>query len=106
MTGVEMIAAERQRQIEEEGWTEEHDAQYTWGTLATAGAVYALPGPIREQRILDRSLRRILWPFGEEWWKPSDMGEEPAIRRVRELVKAGALIAAEIDKITKEAWRP
>jgi len=36
-----------------------------------------------------------LWPWGSEWWKPS---KDP----IRDLVKAGALIAAEIDRLQKE----
>lgn len=38
--------------------------------------------------------RRYSWPWDEEWWKPS---EDP----VRNLVKAGALIAAEIDRLQR-----
>lgn len=36
MTGIERIAAERRRQIGEEGWTPEHDAQHVNGELAEA----------------------------------------------------------------------
>jgi hypothetical protein len=31
------------------------------------------------------------WPWSFEWWKPKD--------RIRNLVRAGALIAAEIDRL-------
>jgi hypothetical protein len=34
------------------------------------------------------------WPWAERFWKPTPDD------RVRELVKAGALIAAEIDRLT------
>ena len=40
-TGVELIAQERERQIEKEGWTAEHDADHTEGQLAKAAACYA-----------------------------------------------------------------
>lgn len=82
--GVELIAAERKRQIEEEGWTAEHDAQHTNESLSIAAACYALPTNLRFAIM-------HLWPWDRKWWKPS-------IDRIKELVKAGALIAAEIDK--------
>ncbi len=40
-TGVELIAAERQRQMTAEGWTHEHDDEHDDGSLATAAACYA-----------------------------------------------------------------
>jgi len=43
-------------------------------------------------------LMENLWPWGKEWWKPSD--------RRRDLVKAGALIAAEIDRLDRAKSKP
>ena len=87
MTGAALIAEERQRQIEVEGYTLEHDAAH-WESLdlVRAAVVYALPEPLRGKHF-------SLWPWDEEYWKPTPND------RVRELVKAGALIAAEIDRI-------
>jgi hypothetical protein len=34
------------------------------------------------------------WPWDEKWWKPST-------NPIRNLVKAGALIAAEIDRLQR-----
>lgn len=86
--GVKLIAAERQRQVQEEGWTPEHDDEHAGGQLAVAGAVYAFPhAPTGVPSI---------WPFQTWWWKPTPDD------RVRELVKAGALIAAEIDRLLRE----
>lgn len=82
--GAEMIAAERQRQIEEEGWTPEHDAQHTNGELADAAAAYALTDQWD-------NIKHNVWPWAPQWWKPKD--------RIRDLVRAGALIAAEIDRL-------
>lgn len=100
-TGIELIAEERQRQIEQEGWTIEHDAKHTTGQLAYAAACYALPNDvinIHEDRGIFISIKRwILFPFGIEWWKPRQ-NNHPG-QRVRELAKAGALIAAEIDRL-------
>ena len=39
------------------------------------------------------------WPWAKKWWKPSD---DP----VRNLVKAGALIAAEIDRLESLKAKP
>lgn len=102
LTGVQMIAAERQRQIVEECWTAEHDSWHSDGELALAGACYAMADKERALCITQKveansvnhtSLFALLWPFAEEWWNPSPHD------RVRELVKAGALIAAEIDRL-------
>lgn len=84
--GADLIAAERRRQVEAEGWTPEHDAEHASDDLATAAACYALP----EWR---RSHYSLPWPWDMQWWKPTPDD------RVRELVKAGALIAAEIDRL-------
>ena len=88
-TGVELIAEERERQINGEGYTAEHDAQHTDGSMATAGAAYALH--LRGAGVFSTPL---IWPWEREAWKPSD---DP----IRNLQKAGALIAAEIDRRQK-----
>lgn len=95
MSGVDLIAAERQRQIEQEGWSVEHDEGHRKGELAIAAAVYVMPEPMRENTILGRSLQHIFWPWDTRWWKPSPKD------RVRELTKAGALVAAEIDRLQR-----
>lgn len=50
LTGVELIAEERKRQIEAEGWTPQHDAQHKADELAIAAACYALPQHKRKYR--------------------------------------------------------
>jgi hypothetical protein len=90
MTGIELIAAERKRQIKEEGWTAEHDDQHKDGELAKAAASYAYP---HEGGFFSR--RAALWPWADEWYKPNPDN------RIRELEKAGALIAAEIDRLLR-----
>ena len=88
MTGIEAIAAERQRQIEEEGWTPEHDDKHGEAVLARAAACYAVYG----SRIT--TVRPpTWWPFNAIWWKPKN--------RRADLVRAGALIAAEIDRLDR-----
>ena len=96
--GIERIRAERHRQMTYEGWTEEHDREHHFGELALAAACYALPS---QNRQITRLGIPVLWPWHEDWWKPaaSQSGYEG---RLRELEKAGALIAAEIDRIRAE----
>lgn len=99
-TGIELIADERTRQIEVEGWTPEHDAEHVTGCLAVAGASYALSmaaevgGEHERWRDVYRDQAERVWPFDAEWRKVSS---DP----IRNLVKAGALIAAEIDRIQR-----
>jgi hypothetical protein len=106
-SGVELIAAERARQVEVEGWTPEHDAKHAGESLAMAACCYVLPTSMRKYQrraILepfqapDRGDRTravpVLWPWHPNHWKPTE-------DRVRDLVKAGALIAAEIDRLQR-----
>lgn len=93
MTGVELIAAERQRQIEVEGWTAQHDDDHDMGEMAAAAICYATTAVDNEIRSLEGS-DTDWWPWEMSWWKPS---EDP----IRNLVKAGALIAAEIDRLQR-----
>ena len=87
--GAALIAAERQRQLSDEGWTPEHDAEWVNGELASAAICYA-------RSVVDGYVTPFLanapigWPWHEDWWKPSN--------DLRNLVRAGALIAAEIDR--------
>lgn len=102
LRGADRIAAERQRQIEREGWSKEHDQEHPWGALALAGACYAMLGGIRDKRLLNGpTLRELLWPWEERWWKPAKNAS--FAERLRELEKAGALIAAEIDRLLDDA---
>lgn len=96
-TAINDIAAERQRQIESEGWTPEHDDEHN-GDLAKAAACYAAPQSVfwpREGEGLSASHPALIWPWERDWWKPAD--------RRRELVKAGALIVAEIERLDRIA---
>lgn len=88
--GIARIAAERRRQVEREGWTSEHDDTHTDGALAVCASIYATPPNQREN---DEQSVPWGWPFNCCDWKPGD--------RIRELEKAGALIAAEIDRLLR-----
>jgi hypothetical protein len=92
------VLAERKRQISDEGWTPEHDDAYQAGDLANAAACYAMTDPV-----LDTDQPgRVDWPYAPQdwpwpaiWWKPTN--------RRRDLVKAGALILAEIERLDRAA---
>lgn len=93
MSGAELIAAERQRQIEVEGWTPEHDDLNDNGEMAVAAACYAantLPVNVTVD-----GLDAFPWS-----WCDDKRGKHS---RLRELVIAGALIAAEIDRLQRSA---
>lgn len=98
-TGIELIAAERQRQIDEEGYTAEHD-DYCFGQgLAMAAGCYVDHVVNQSWHYANGEIEEYTkaecpgnWPaaWDEAHWKPKDP--------LRDLVRAGALIAAEIDR--------
>jgi hypothetical protein len=98
--GVLRIAEERKRQIQEEGWDAEHDAGHTHQELAWAAVCYAAPDPVFV--MLQNAPRGVVqfadpWPWSSGWDKRPRM---PTLDdRIRMLEKAGALIAAEIDRL-------
>lgn len=100
MAVIDEIASERQRQVATEGWTSEHDDAHDMGEMANAAACYALT-PIRRAWSVPYhgSLLIWLWPWSRGWWKPA---KRPSERR-RELIKAGALIVAEIERLDRAA---
>ncbi|ALP64091.1 hypothetical protein AN416_07010 [Paraburkholderia caribensis] len=91
------VLAERHRQIAVEGFTPEQDDEHRSGALAFAAVAYALDAG----ETLDLFARTdpadrhepLFWPFSSRWWKPG----EPR----RGLVKAAALILAEIERVDR-----
>lgn len=92
---IDLIATERQRQIIQEGWSFSHDDQHNDGELAAAATCYAMPDEIRNAIIWNITVRFRIWPWADCFWKPSPGN------RIRELVKAGALIVAEIERLQR-----
>lgn len=105
VTGAERIAAERQRQRSAEGWTPEHDDEHHNAEMLQAASQYLDMGEFiaRTGRDDGESYFGGLppqawrWPWDISWWKP-DYGDP-----IRNLEKAGALIAAEIDRLQRAA---
>ena len=118
MSGIERIIKERQRQIEEEGWSAEHDDEHTDGSLALAAICYATPIKIYKIETIAGGFT-VFDPWPESWagrydkrfrygenktkWanyipKPDTYTKD---ERLDLLTKAGALIAAEIDRLER-----
>ena len=76
------VMNERARQQDAEGWTPEHDDQHNCSEMAYAAAAYILG-------------YQQLWPifWDTAWLKLTD--------KRRDLVKAGALILAEIERLDR-----
>ena len=92
---IQAIAAERQRQVEQEGWGHTHDDQHSQGDLAAAASCYALSAAAYG---LDQSCQiplRVpdIWPWHADWWKPKS--------KRRDLERAGALIVAELERLDR-----
>lgn len=84
------VLDERTRQQIVEGWTPEHDDQHEIGEMASAAACYAANAG---GFVWQGGWPGEVWPWSREWWKPTNSR--------RDLVKAGALILAEIERIDR-----
>lgn len=97
---IEDIIAEHARQHSVEGWTPEHDDTHKNGELALAAGSYcesaARPNILARKPGMAFAIPK-LWPlsWSRDWWKP----KSPR----RDLVRAGALIIAEIERIDRAA---
>lgn len=108
---VEAIADERERQITVEGYSVEHDDDRDSGELAGAAGAYAYFASLDQMsrnevaRAMSRPCRgmfsivRAIWPvIGFTGFKPKG--------RRRDLVRAGALIVAEIERLDRAGYPP
>ncbi|HRL94738.1 MAG TPA: hypothetical protein PK873_14390 [Pseudomonas sp.] len=92
------VLAERIRQIQQRGFHPEHDDEHTDGSLSRAAVCYVeeacsqIGDPDRALNIT--RLAPDLWPWDDDDWKPSGAAR-------RNLVKAAALILAEVDRIDR-----
>lgn len=106
MTGIELIIAERKRQVEAKGWTQEYDRIHTSGELSDAAVCYAgaasamIRGASPQELTEDQD---VSWPF------PADenglYGPYISDDILRNLEKAGALIVAEIDRLMNSGYQ-
>lgn len=92
-TAARDVLAERQRQIEVEGFSPPRDDQWQDGQIAEAAACYALHA--HEDFAASAP---AMWPWAANWWKQSTPR--------RDLVKAAALILAEIERLDRQEAKP
>lgn len=83
--GLILIHQERAKQLKR--FSDDHDDEHKFGELRVAAIAYLLSPDIGGEGPIDH------WPFERESFKPG-VGIEP-------LVKAGAMIAAEIDRLLR-----
>lgn len=100
MTEAELIAQERDRQLREwdggEDFGAKHDDEHDRAELLDAAVAYAVEYTQGAGPGMDAV--NDWWPWARETFKPSG---DP----LRDLAKAGALIAAEIDRLQRQAER-
>lgn len=110
-SGIDLIARERERQVSTEGWTPAHDDTHTHDELAWAAVCYAAPQSVRalldvpvpcgcrEAGCLCFMKTKLSWidpwPWDAKWDKRESHD------RIKALTIAGALIAAEIDRLIR-----
>ncbi len=88
---VSEIHAERKRQTADEGWSCEHDDGQTDGELAAAAAAYSLTA----SGVSQQTACSMAWPWSPQFFKPKDAR--------RDLIRAAALIVAEIERLDRGA---
>ena len=106
--GALRISRERLRQIQQEGWTPEGDDTLTDHELAWAAVCYAAPQrvylPTKKFGPHDPVITlKDPWPerFRNMDKRPDTRRKMTPTKRIRALEKAGALIAAEIDRLLR-----
>lgn len=87
------LLAERRRQVDAEGWAPAHDDEHSDGQMARAASCYALAGSCEPPDEMAGIFVDLAWPWTPQWWKPTTSR--------RNLVKAGALILAEIERLDR-----
>jgi hypothetical protein len=107
---MQLIRNERHRQISAEGWSAVHDDAHQRGELESAAIVYwncaTKPGHV--VRVLENNVE-TKWPWDQHWFKPfvpSIGGGFPEVDKQRCLIKAGALMLAEIDRLQRTGINP
>ena len=98
-TGIELIADERRRQIEIEGYSIKNDQKHENGELADAAALYALSDDMMDfiDNEWGNDMHLHIWPFDLSYLKKRTNGD--IYERSKDLIRAGALIAAELDRL-------
>ena len=89
------VLAERLRQQEIEGFEPDQDDLAQEGQIAAGAACYAL-WDSAAINMLRKEAKAGLWPWDESWWNPKDPR--------RNLVRAAALLLAEIERLDRAGY--
>lgn len=103
------IAAERKRQVTVEGWTLKHDDEHSNMEMSRAAKAYLLnaiecktisgahnPHLASDEQITPghpKGEPPVGWPWAKGWWNPKSVR--------RDLIRAAALIVAEIERLDR-----
>ena len=98
MNAVFLISIERQRQINEEGYSIEHDDKHVNGELANFACCYALEPMGGDASNMVKTLNPEGW---ELKFSCNENTDDNIDGRIKDLIKAGALIAAEIERLDR-----
>jgi hypothetical protein len=110
MSVLARIAAERQRQVSLEGYSQEHDDQHDHGELAMAAIAYASPIAIDGDEenwtlaVIDQEgVTEPVYPFGNYPHKLQaiNRGQLSKEYRIQQLIIAGALLVAEVERLER-----
>lgn len=99
--GAWRIATERERQVTVKNYSAKHDDRHIHGQLVQAASFYlevALTAEMRDDAAHYHRIPRAPWPWPRDASRPDD---DP----IHNLERAGALIAAEIDRLVRKAER-
>lgn len=95
---VAAVAAERDRQMSEEGYSAEHDDDHDDGEIAWAAACYAAPALVLCE---DNDVGEIVLAYPWPGDRPPHHGKD----RTRDLIRAAALCIAEIERLQRSRER-
>lgn len=108
-TGIELIAEERKEQVNKHNWTAEHDQQHDGGELAIAAVTLASPYVTYVRKDYANS---FVFDVNSPGWDLDipmdgnvilDNNTYGKKKRIKQLAAAGALIAAEIDRLQNQS---
>lgn len=105
IAALDLIAAERRRQVEALGYSTQRDDVYAFGELGRAAGAYITAERQRAWHgaaVVGRPWALATfcgWPWELDSFKPAT--DDTPASRIRELTKAGALIVAEIERLQR-----
>lgn len=92
-----LVKAEREKQINKHGYTSEHDDKHWDGSIADAAACYAATGSVYlKYELTDGSFNYPpLFPWNHEWLKKEEK------TRKEQIITACAMLMAEYERLER-----